>query len=139
MEVTGSDPPHGLATLASPVSLPKLSRRMSSGTNSNPEDSTDTERATLLTALSGMTAAQMIELRTTARRFQHLPFPRLVRALFEQDAVSDEGDGLELGSDSQPRKEPIFADNAGVSRRSRFMDELFTQIERALASKTTGD
>lgn len=79
-----------------------------------------------------MSAAELVNLRTTAHRLKHLPFTRLVEALFSQAAARSEGSAEER--DCNP--EYNFAGEQNEHSRSEFVRELFRQIERALATKT---
>lgn len=125
-----------LATLDLPVNLRIPNCRMSSGTNPERQEPTETERATIATALSGMTTAQLVELRTAARRLQHLPFSELMTALFEHDAGFGERTDEGGVAGARLREEPFSGYHARASSHSKFMVELFKQIEWVLAAKS---
>ena len=93
---------------------------------------TQTDRAVIEGALAGMSAAELIDLRTTAHRLKHLPFTRLVEALFSQAASRTE----KGGEDGDPNGEYNFAGEESERSGSEFVRELFGMIERALATKT---
>ena len=82
-----------------------------------------------------MSTAELLDLRTTARRLKHLPFTRLVEALFSQAADRSQASGE--GGDGV--LEHNFAGEDTKHCQSEFVRELFRQIERALATKATQD
>lgn len=80
-----------------------------------------------------MSAPELVDLRTTAHRFKHLPFTRLVEALFLQSRDRGE-DGAEKGAGSQ---EHNFAGDSSEHCHSGYVRTLLQQIEEAIAAKTT--
>ncbi len=105
---------------------------MSPDPTPRPDEQKDTERAIIERALSGMSGPELIDLRTTAHRLKHLPFTRLIEALFSQDAARGE-DRVEGGDRGQVHN---FAGEAGGHCQSNFVRDLFRQIEEALATNT---
>ena len=105
---------------------------MSPDPAARPNEQNETSRAVIERALSGMSAEDLVDLRTTAHRLKHLPFTRLVEALFSQSA--DRG---EDGADGRERnQEHNFAGELSGDCQSEFVRDLFRQIEQALAAKT---
>ena len=93
---------------------------------------TEADHAVIDRALAGMSATELIDLRTTAHRLKHLPFTRLVEALFSQAASRTE----KGGEDDDPDREYNFAGEESERSESEFVGKLFGMIERALATKT---
>ena len=78
-----------------------------------------------------MSTAELLDLRTTAHRLKHLPFIRLVEALFSQTAARNDG-SMEEGDCTL---EYNFAGEQEGRAQSEFVRDLFRQIEAALATK----
>ena len=104
---------------------------MSPDSSERRDKRTEIDRAVIESALAGMSDAELIDLRTTAHRLKHLPFTRLVEALFSQAASRTEG-GRE---DGDSNREYNFAGEESEHSASEFVRELFRMIERALAAK----
>ena len=111
---------------------------MSSETNQNRQELAEIEGCTLAAALSGMTVDQLVELRATARRLQHLPFPRLVNALFNQELEESASGRQKSATAARLCEEATVTYGTPQPSPSKFMDELFAQIERILAARATG-
>ena len=98
-----------------------------------PSEQGETSRGVIERALAGMFVAELVDLRMTAQRFKHLPFTRLVEALFLQSRDRGEG-SVEKGAESQ---EYNFAGDSSEHCRSEYVRTLLQQIEEAIAAKTT--
>ena len=96
-------------------------------------------REVIRAALNGMTMAQLSDLKSTALRFRHLPFPRLVEALFMQQAERDAATTHD--PESSKAHEHDFSDGCIRDSESTFVRELLEEIERTLECKraTSGE
>ena len=112
---------------------------MNSDPASRPGNSTESERATIARALSAMSVAQLLDLRTTAHRFKHLPFARLMDALFRQEADRERRAREQPNSYWKIDEEQNLVCDPREPARSKFVEELFGLIDHALAAKEASE
>ena len=93
---------------------------------------TEADRAVIERALAGMSAAELIDLRTTAHRLKHLPFTRLMEALFSRRRIAREKGCVDGDRD----REYNFAGEESEHCQSEFVQELSGRSSDALATKT---
>ena len=82
-----------------------------------------------------MTVSRLIDVRATARCLQHLTFPRLVNALFEQKSGDAPSGRQEPVVETRLREEATVTYGTRRPQPSKFVDELLRQIESILAAK----
>ncbi len=94
------------------------------------------EQRLIENALGAMSDEELVDLRSTAHRLKHLPFMRLVEALFAQTEERGRGEATPTGTET---REHNFAGESSEGCQSDFLRTLFTQIERVLAVRRHGE
>lgn len=97
----------------------------------SPDERKKTNRAVIERALHGMSEAELVDLWTTAHRLKHIPFTRLIEALSSQAA---DRRGNRVPGGDRDRKYNSAGEGGGHCP-SEFVQDLFRQIEDALATK----